>query len=245
MGGFIKMVFASLFALLLFLVGGILLLGLIAAGGKKTTIPAARHAPPHAAGVAARLPGRERGAVRRPRDHAPRPAHEPAQGRRGQAHRARRAADGHHRRGLGQDDGAARGDREGARRGQAGVRLLRVAHLPELLPRRGLRLDLGRARRVHHLRRRQRRAPVPQGPVGQARHPDARPQDRGLQGRGRDRHPHRHVARGARERAVDPRRDDGHGARRRRSPTARRTPRGSTPAWPRSPRARTRRWTRA
>ncbi len=40
MGGFIKMVFASLFALLLFIVGGILLLGLIAAGGKKTTIPA-------------------------------------------------------------------------------------------------------------------------------------------------------------------------------------------------------------
>ena len=40
MGGFIKMVFASLFALLLFLVGGILCLGLIAAGGKKTTIPA-------------------------------------------------------------------------------------------------------------------------------------------------------------------------------------------------------------
>ncbi len=40
MGGFIKMVFASLFALFLCIVGGILVLGLIAAGGKTTTVPA-------------------------------------------------------------------------------------------------------------------------------------------------------------------------------------------------------------
>ncbi len=39
MGGFIKQVFATLFALVLFLVGGLFLLGGIAASGKKTVIP--------------------------------------------------------------------------------------------------------------------------------------------------------------------------------------------------------------
>jgi len=39
MGGFIKMVFASLFALVLFLVGGFLLLGIVASSGKKVSIP--------------------------------------------------------------------------------------------------------------------------------------------------------------------------------------------------------------
>ena len=39
MGGFIKQVFATLFALLLFFFGGVFLLLIVASSGKKTVIP--------------------------------------------------------------------------------------------------------------------------------------------------------------------------------------------------------------
>ena len=66
------------------------------------------------------------------------------------------------------------------------------------------------------------RARVPQGAHGQARRRHARAQDREVQGGGRDRHPHGHVAGGARECAVGPRRD----GRLRRAPDPRRPQEG-------------------